>query len=201
MFAFLRGTVARKAAEHVELDVNGVGYEVHVPESVSRKLVVDGAAVLLTHCHIREDLFQIFGFLREEERALFRSLLGVSGVGPKVAVAILSSMSVQQFGQAILENNVTALTKVSGVGKKGAQRIVLEMKAKMGQDAELGAILGEAEVEEASADSDDVIAALCSLGCTLGEAKRAAGKARKELGDDASDEDLVRVALRSMAKV
>ena len=199
MFAFLRGQVARKALDHIELDVNGVGYEVFVPESTHRRLAVDQTVTLLTHCHIREDAFQIYGFLREEERALFRLLLTVSGVGPKVALAVLSAMSVADFGRALLDNNVNAFTKVPGIGKKMAQRLLLELKAKLGQDTELSAILGEPEAEEP--ESDDVIAALCSLGCTMAEAKRAAVKARKEVGEDAADEDLVRAALRSLAKV
>ncbi|MCP4639743.1 MAG: Holliday junction branch migration protein RuvA [bacterium] len=201
MFAFLRGHIARKALLFVELDVNGVGYEVWVSEPVQRKLVVDAPYTLLTHCYIREDAFIIYGFLREEERALFRLLLGLSGVGPKVALAVLSTMSVQEVGRAVMESDVSAFTKVSGIGKKGAQRIVLEMKAKLGQDAELSQILGESGQEEPTADTDDVIAALCSLGCTLGEAKRAAATARKQLGDDASDEELVKAALRTIAKV
>jgi Holliday junction DNA helicase RuvA len=198
MFAFLRGTIARKGLGHVELDVNGVGYHVSVPDGVYRKLMVDVPATLLTYCHIREDAFQIYGFLREEERALFTTLLSLSGVGPKVAISILSTLSVQEFGRAVMQNDVAALTKVSGVGKKGAQRIILEMKAKLGQDAELSAILGESP-EEASPDTDDVIAALCSLGCTIGEARRAAAGARKKLGDDAPAEELVKAALRGMA--
>jgi holliday junction DNA helicase RuvA len=197
MFAFLRGTVARKGADHVELDVGGVGFEVFVPEVVQRRLAVHQEATLLTYCHIREDAFQIFGFLREEEKALFRMLLGISGIGPKVSLAILSAMSVAEFGRAILENDVTAFTRVSGVGKKTAQRVVLEMKAKMGQDTELSAILGERE-ETATADSDDVIAALCSLGCSLAEARKAAATARKQAGADASAEELVKAALRSL---
>ena len=200
MFAFLRGSVARKAADHIELDVNGVGYEVSVPESVYRKLVVDQETTLLTHCYIREDAFQIFGFLREEEKALFRMLLGISGIGPKVSLAVLSAMSVAEFGRAVLESDVNAFTRVSGIGKKTAQRIVLEMKAKLGQDAELSAILGETD-ERATPDSDDVIAALCSLGCTLAEARKAATAARKQVGAEASAEELVRAALRSMARV
>ena len=200
MFAFLRGTVARKAPDHIELDVNGVGYEVWVPESVHRKLVVNQETTLQTYCHIREDAFQIFGFLRDEDKVLFKMLLGLSGIGPKVSLAILSTMSVAEFGRALLDNDVSAFTRVSGVGKKTAQRVVLEMKAKLGQDAELSAILGEPE-DKASPDSDDVIAALCSLGCTLGEARKAATGARKQLGPDAPVEELVRVALRSLARV
>jgi len=200
MFAFLRGTVARKGMGYVELDVHGVGYEVFVADSVYRKLHVEQDATLLTYCHIREDAFQIFGFLREEEKALFRMLLGVTGIGPKVSLAILSAMSTQEFGRAVMENDVTAFTRISGVGKKTGQRVILEMKAKLGQDAELSAILGETP-DAAAPESDDVIAALCSLGCTLAEARKAAAAARKQLGNDASDENLVKAALRSMAKV
>lgn len=200
MFAFLRGTVARKAQGYIELDVNGVGYEVWVADSVYRKLAVNQEAMLQTYCYIREDAFQIFGFLREDEKALFKTLLGVSGIGPKVTLAIMSAMSVAQFGKAVLENDVAAFTRVSGVGKKTAQRVVLEMKAKLGQDAELEAILGETE-EKATADNDDVIAALCTLGCSLAEARKAATAARKQAGDGAPIEEVVRLALRSLAKV
>ncbi len=200
MFAFLRGTVARKAMDHIELDVNGVGYEVWVPDSVQRKLAPNQEATFLTYCHIREAAFQIFGFLGEDEKTLFKTLLSVSGVGPKVALAILSTMNPSVFRQAVLENDVTAFTKVGGVGKKTGQRIILEMKAKLGQNAELDAILGESE-EAAVSGSDDVIAALCSLGCTMAEAKKAAAGARKQLGSDAPDEELVKAALRSMARI
>lgn len=200
MFAFLRGRVAAKSLDHIELDVGGVGYMIFTPDSVHRRLVPDREATLLTYCHIREDAFLIFGFLREEERALFKMLLGISGIGPKVALAILSAMSPAEFGRAIRDSDVAAFTKVGGVGKKTGQRVVLEMKAKLGQDAELDAILGEGPGAEED-DSDDVIAALLSLGCTPMEAKRAAAAARKALGKKASDEDLVRAALRTMAKI
>ena len=200
MFAFLRGAVARKTAEHIELDVNGVGYEISVPDGVARRLAIQQEATLLTHCHIREDAFQIFGFLREEERGVFRTLLGITGVGPKMALAILSAMSVAEFRRAVLESDVKAFTKVNGVGKKTAQRVVLEMKTRMGEDAELGAILGE-QAEGGQPESDDVIAALCSLGCTLGEARKAAATARKQLGADAAVEELAKAALRSLARI
>lgn len=200
MFAFLRGTVARKTTEHVELDVHGVGYEVLVPESALHKLSVDQDATLLTYCYIREDAFQIYGFLREEDKALFKTLLGISGVGPKVSLAVLSAMSAQEFTRAVRDNDVTAFTKVSGVGKKTAQRLVLEMKTKLGQDAELNAILGEETKDAGTPEGDDVIAALCSLGCTLGEARKAAAAAREHAGANASVEELVRAALRSLAR-
>lgn len=202
MFAFLRGQIARKLPQHIELDVHGVGYLVWVPERLQRKLTVDDTVTLLTYCYIREEAFTIFGFLKEEERALFRTLLGVSHVGPKVALALMSALSVQEFAEALRTNDITTITKADGVGKKMAQRIVLEMKTKLGQDAELSAILGEGQDgDAASPDTDDVIAALCALGCTLGEAKRAADKARANLGADAPDEELVKAALRTISRL
>lgn len=201
MFAFLRGSVAEKTIDGIALDVQGVGYAVLVPDTVYRKLAVHQEVTLLTYCHIREDSFTIFGFLKEEERALFIMLLGINGVGPRVALAVLSAMSVAEFGRAVLENDLKALTRSPGVGKKLAQRILLEMKAKMGQDAELSAILGEPVGAEAEAEGDDVYEALMSLGCTQPEARKAAAAARKELGEGVPDEDLVRSALRSLARV
>ena len=200
MFAFLRGVIAAKTIEQIHLDVNGIGYELYVPDTVHRRLAPEQTVTLLTYCHIREDTFQIFGFLREEEKSLFLMLLGISGIGPKVALSFLSALSPAEFGQAILTSDVTTITKVPGVGKKTAQRVILELKAKMGQDAELSAILGEdADIDDPG--SDDVQAALLSLGCTPVEAKKAAAKARKTLGKKATDEELVKSALRSMAKV
>lgn len=201
MFAFLRGAVARKALEYLELDVNGVGYEVLVPDSTQRKLVLGQETTLLTYCHIREDAFQIYGFLRDEEKTLFKTLLGISGIGPKVSLAVLSALSPAELARAVRENDVTAFTRISGVGKKTAQRLVLEMKSKLGQDAELSAILGDDVRDVGTPESDDVIAALCSLGCTLGEARKAAATARDEKGVDAPVEELIKTALRSMARI
>jgi holliday junction DNA helicase RuvA len=201
MFAFLRGTVAAKALDYIALDVGGAGYEVHVPESVYRKLALHQEVMLLTYCYIREDTFKIFGFLKDEEKSLFETVLSISGVGPKVALSVLSTLSVAQCGRAILENDVAAFTKVPGVGKKLAQRIVLEMKTKLGQTPELSAILGEAQAAETPLEGDDVYEALMSLGCAPAEAKKAAAGARKLLGEGARDEELVRAALRSLARV
>ena len=200
MFAFLKGTVALKTLDYIALDVHGAGYMVYVPEPVYRKLAVHQEVLLLTYCHIREESFQIFGFLKEEERALFTTLLSVNKVGPKVALSVLSAMSVNTFGQAVQDNDVKAFTKISGIGKAMGQRIVLEMKTKLGQNPELSAILGESE-EEATLVGDDVYEALLSLGCTPPEAKKAALDARKKLGAKATDEELVRVALRGLSKL
>jgi Holliday junction DNA helicase RuvA len=198
MFAFLRGIVARKALDHIELDVNGVGYEVWVTEPTCQKLIEDAPAMLLTYCHIRENIFQIFGFLREEQRALFKMLLEVSGVGPKVALAILSALTVPEFSRALLDNDVKSLTRANGVGKKLSQRIILEIKAKLGHDTELDAILGK-PADTADLERDDVVTALCALGCTVAEARKAAAWARNQSDKVATtDEELVRLALKSL---
>lgn len=194
--------MAKREANRIALDVHGVGYDVHVPHGVHQRLPEGIEATILTHCHIREDAFTIFGFLRDDERTLFTMLLSISGVGPKAALSILSAMSPRELGRAVTDHDVNAFTKVQGIGKKGAQRIVLEMKAKLGQDPVLNAILGEPDSDDADDEvRDDVVDALCALGCTLGEAQKAAKKARKEVGDDAPDEEIVKAALRSMAKI
>lgn len=200
MFAFLRGIVATKGLGQIALDVHGAGYAVFVPDTVYRKLAVDQEATLLTYCHIREDLFQIYGFLKEEERALFLMLLSINKVGPKVALSVLSAMTPAEFGRAVMDNDVKAFSKVPGVGKAMAQRIVLEMKSKLGQDPELDAILGKTPREDEAPEGDDVYEALIALGCTPQEAKKASTHARTLLGPDAPDEELVRAALRSMAR-
>lgn len=201
MFAFLRGTVAIKTVGHIALDVGGAGYEISVPDSVYRKLAIHQDVTLLTYCHIREDAFQIFGFLKEEEKSLFTTLLSINKVGPKVALSVLSGLSVQAFGQAVLENDVKAFTKIPGVGKAMAQRIILEIKTKLKQNPDLNAIIGEPESVSVEPEGDDAYEALVSLGCTPQEARKATLAARKKLGDDAKDEEVVRAALQSMAKV
>ncbi|MCK5863082.1 MAG: Holliday junction branch migration protein RuvA [Candidatus Hydrogenedentes bacterium] len=200
MFAFLRGSVAYTNINRVGLDVNGVGFDVQIPDTVQRKLSNNQDVTLLTYCHIREDSFQIFGFIEEEEKALFIECLDINGIGPKVALGILSTLSVTAFAQAIQEHDVTAVTRIPGIGKKLAQRIILEMKNRMGQDPQLNALLGTPDTTATVYESDDVYEALISLGCTAAEAKRAASHARGSLDKNATDEELVRTALRSMAK-
>lgn len=200
MFAFLRGTVAEKGTGTLALDVHGVGYLVHAPEGLLRRAVAGQELKLLTYCHIREDIFQIFGFAKEEEKALFEMLLTVQNVGPKVALSVLSAFSVQQFAEALHANDVKALTKAPGVGTKMAQRILVEMKTKLGQEPALNEILGAPGAAADDAPGDDVYEALLSMGCTPQEAKKAAAAARKQLGADAADEEVLRAALRSMAR-
>ncbi len=200
MFAFLRGRVVSLGVNRIALDVNGIGFEVQTPDTVQRRLTRGQEATLLTYCHIREDSFQIFGFLSEEERTLFVMCLDINGVGPKAALGLLSVLSVDAFARAIQEQDIAAVSRAPGVGKKLAQRIILEMKTKLGGTPELSALLGAPDTAAGGA-GDDVFEALISLGCSAAEAKKAAAYARTTLGETASDADLVRAALRSLAKV
>ena len=200
MYAFLRGSVAEKLPGHIALDVNGVGFEVFVSARTYHKLAMHQEITLLTYCHIREEAFQIFGFLHKDERALFITLLGITKIGPKVALSILSAFSVSEFGRAITESDLDAFKKVPGVGKATAQRLILEMKNQLKQDADLKALLGEGPETEAAPDGDDVYDALIALGCSPAEAKNATTQARKKLGNDATPEDLVRAALQGLRR-
>ena len=195
MYAYLKGRVERKTHEGVEIDVNGVGYLVAVPLSTYSKLPDkgDGPVKLFTHLHVRDDGMDLYGFLTLEEKQLFKLLLSVTGVGPKVALAVLSGLTPQKFRKAILGNDVTALSNITGIGKKTAQRIILEVKAKLGEDVEIEGILGETEVP---LRESDVVRALMSLGCTASQAKVAARKAQAEMPDGASVEEQLKVALK-----
>lgn len=132
MYAYFRGILVSVLSEEVVLEVSGVGYHILVPATVARQLPVPGAEVLLhVHLHVREDALQLYGFSSEDERQLFRLLLLVSGIGPKLALAVLSGLAVHHVHEAILSNNPDALSGVSGVGKKTAARVILELRDKI----------------------------------------------------------------------
>ncbi len=204
MFAYLEGSVAEKDLNTLVLDVNGVGWQVTCSMNTLNKAPETGGRMkVYTHLSVREDGVELFGFASREERAMFRSLTQVSGIGPKTAVQILSSMNLQDLTRAILEGDVTALSRAQGVGKKTAQRIALELKGKVSDD-ELRAILGDeagsagASASRAPAAPDyvaDAMAALQSLGYTAQEAQRALDRVRDRTEDAG---ELLRLALRSM---
>jgi Holliday junction DNA helicase RuvA len=194
MYAYLKGRIERVAPCSVELDVNGVGYEVAIPLSTYSRLPgQDGTVKLFTHMHVREDVMSLFGFLTLEERELFRLLLTVSGIGPKVALSVLSHMNPEEFLNAVRGHDVDALTRVSGVGKKSAQRVILELKSRVGEDAELDSILG---LKAEAPSRTEVVQALIALGCRQKEAVEAARKAEQELPVNTSIEELVKGALK-----
>ena len=132
MFAFIRGELITASQEEAVVEVSGIGYRLHISSGTSRRLPPSGDQVLLfTHYHVREDAHQLFGFLDEEELQLFRLLLSISGVGPKLALAVLSGLRVYEIQEAIVSNRPETLYGISGVGKKTAARIILELRDKI----------------------------------------------------------------------
>ena len=197
MYDHLRGTLVRKQPTRVVLEVGGVGYDLTIPLSSYEGLPVLGEeAVLFTHLHVREDALRLFGFATADERVFFRRLLDVSGIGPAVALTILSSGRYADFREAVLTENVGLLTRMKGVGKKTAQRIVLDLKDSMEKE-DPGATAAAGAAGAAAGLRDDAVAALVTLGFTQGQASAEVGRllARKdgprELGE------IVREALRS----
>jgi Holliday junction DNA helicase RuvA len=190
MIGWVEGRLAEKTPEGVLVDVNGVGYDVLIPISTFLELPDEGKTVRFRiHTHVREDRFQLFGFLSEEERSCFRLLLGISGVGPRLALAVLSGLPVTQLVLALREGNVTALRGIPGVGNKTAERILMELRDKVGRLEDVGAPTPAAEADGST------LSALVNLGYPRAQAEKAVRVARERLPDDAALEDLIREAL------
>ena len=200
MITFLRGTLVHSLANQIALDVNGVGYLLFVPLASIDSIGKPGDQVrILTHLHIRENEHTLYGFATDEERDLFRLLLNrVSGVGPKLAMAVLSGMSVDQFKVAVIENDITSLSKISGLGKKTAERIVLELKDKVGVTAAWEA--AGKDTPGAPTHANDAVLALISLGYKQADAQKAVKKAldSNDLTPDASTDEIIRASLRAL---
>ena len=191
MIAQVRGRLVRKAPQEAIVDVGGVGYRVAIPLSTFYRIGEAGDEVsLLTHTHVREDTLALFGFLTSGEQALFERLIAVSGVGPKLALSILSGIEAPDLVSALRASDVARLTRIPGVGKKTAERLVLELKDKVQDLVAAG--------EPAASSKDDLVSALVHLGYSRPEAERGVDRALKE-GGDGRFEDLLRLALRALS--
>ncbi|HEX9976675.1 MAG TPA: Holliday junction branch migration protein RuvA [Dehalococcoidales bacterium] len=189
MIASLKGRLETLSDDWATINVNGIGFQVHMPTSTLSTLGSRGQEVhIYTHLHLREDNATLYGFASPEELGLFQILIGVSGIGPKLALSMLSSMSVEQLTMAIATGNADLLTAVPGIGKKIAARLVLELKDKIG--AELVTTPAAAQLAQENAD---VIAALTSLGYSVAEASRAV--ANLPSAPDLTLEEKIRLAL------
>ena len=189
MIGRLTGTLADKSPPQLLIDVNGVGYEVDVPMSSFYNLPALGERVtLLTHFIVREDAQILFGFLTHDERQTFRLLIKITGVGPRMALALLSGLSVGELAQAVARQETGRLVKVPGIGRKTAERLLLELKGKLA-DA-IGAPTTMASDAQA-----DILQALIALGYS----DREAAAALKNLPADASVSDGIKLALKSLA--
>jgi Holliday junction DNA helicase RuvA len=191
MIARLTGVLSEKAPPFVLLDVNGVGYEVQVPMSTFYNLPELGAKVtLLTQFIVREDAQLLYGFLSAVERESFRELIKITGVGPRIALAVLSGLSTNELAQAVAAQEAGRLVKVPGIGKKTAERLLLELKGK------LAPALGAAGVVVANDAQTDILQALIALGYSDKEAQAAL----KALPADATVSEGIKLALKALAR-
>jgi holliday junction DNA helicase RuvA len=200
MITFLDGKLINALPTQAIVDVSGVGYEVSIPLSSYDKLPGVGQPVrILTHLHVREDAHVLYGFMTPAERDLFRLLVNnVSGIGPKLALAVLSGMSVNNFKAAVVNSDVTALSKISGLGKKTAERIVLELKDKVGVAAAWEAASATHAPTAEQERANEAVLALIALGYKQVEAHRVV-RELQEKQRDKSAEELVKLALKQMA--
>ena len=199
MIGFLRGSLAEKGDGYIVIDVNGVGYYVNVPANSSAYLSQEGEEVTVyTSMIVREDDISLFGFSGKGELDLFKKLIGVSGVGPKAAVSILSSFTSDQLKEAIVFEDSKSLTRANGIGKKTAERIVLELKEKFSTaDGIIGSAADEiAAIDQAFAGGrGEAINALIALGYSRGEATSALAGIKER---DLSTEEYIKLALKNL---
>lgn len=172
MIGSLRGRLSRKSIDEVTVEVGGIGWRVSIPLSTYEALPAEGEeAALVTHLHVREDELTLYGFASARERRLFEILIGVSGVGPRLALHVLSRLTPDRFVAAIRRQDLATLTGISGVGRKTAERLVLELKDKIGEFAEIEA--EEGEPVRLTTSGEDAVKALIALGIRRGAAERA----------------------------
>ena len=196
MIGFIRGKLVVKAPPHLTVDVGGVGYDIEAPMSTFYTLPALGSEVrLLTHLVVREDAHILYGFGTQEERALFRNLLKVSQIGPKIALAILSGVSVEGFATLVKLQDTAALTKIPGVGRKTAERVLLEMKDKL--DALAQATLAGAVPMTPSSTEGEAWTALVALGYKPAEVT---AMLKPLAGQGGSTEELIRRALQGTVR-
>src|SRR5580765_7912271 len=201
MITFLDGKLVRALPTQATVDVNGVGYEVLIPLSSYDKLPAVGQPIrILTHLAVREDAHILYGFMTAPERDLFRLLVNnVSGIGPKLALAVLSGMSVNNFKAAVVNSDVASLSKISGLGKKTAERIVLELKDKLGVAAAWEAASAAQAPTPEEELANEAVLALIALGYKQVEAHKAVRDVQQSGKETENAEDLVRMSLQRLA--
>jgi Holliday junction DNA helicase RuvA len=200
MIAFLRGRVLEKQPNRIIIDVQGVGYEVHVPLSTYYDVGDEGADIAVrVYTHVREDALQLYGFLTDLERQLFERLIGISGIGPKLAIAILSGVDSRELVAAVQRGDVARLTAIPGIGKKTAERIVLELRDRLSQLA----VPVAAAAAPAAAGPDrlrgDLVSALQNLGYQRPQAEKAV-ESTLTATPDATFEQALRQVLRELMR-
>ena len=203
MIGRLRGTLIEKQPPHLLLDVNGVGYELQAPMTTFYRLPAVGSEIILhTHLSVTENLHQLFGFFDQRDRSLFRTLIKVSSVGPKLAIAILSGMESDDIARCVRDNNIAALTKVPGIGTKTAERLVIELRDRLKNwNSSPSDLTVHGEMPKIGGASDayaEAESALISLGYKPVDAAKMIAAAAKQK-PEAKSEELIRLALRTVA--
>ena len=196
MIYSLKGTVQKKISPTMVIEVNNIGYIVHCTQHMLNKYSNEDPIDVITYHHIREDAQLLFGFETEKERELFESLISVSGIGPKVAINILSSISISDLVSAIQTENIMIITQCPGIGKKTAERMVIELKDKVQGLAGAPKVIEKTTETVSSHDSDDIVLALRQLGYQKDEIKRGFMKHAKELSTVTSIEDQIKILLK-----
>jgi holliday junction DNA helicase RuvA len=195
MLSYLKGILAEKKPTEVIIDINGIGFLVYIPVSSYDKLGSVGTEVkMLTYLHVREDALVLFGFATSQERDLFELLLSISGIGPKMAIGILSSIGVDEFRNFILNRNYAALTTINGIGKKTAERLVLELFDKISKSKSTAA---GPRTDNNYEIKNQAIQALCSLGFTRSVAEKSVTTVILDTNEPLSVEDLIKKALKA----
>lgn len=196
MIGYLKGTITHLVTDHCFIDVQGVGYRVFIPGATRQKLSIGKVSSLFTHMHVREDAILLYGFYTEDEYDLFLTLTSINGIGPKVAMGILSAIDPKQFCLAISTKNIGMLTKLPGIGKKTAERMLLELKDKIGPITDDG--VTDLTVNVASGDIvEEGIQALIALGYNQNEIMPIVKRIGKNVE---SVESLIKLALREFSR-
>ena len=200
MIAHIQGLLHFKSPEYLVIDVDGIGYQVHVPLSTFYDLPQVGSTVSLhIHTHVREDALQLYGFQSPEEKALFVRLMSISGIGPRLAVNILSGISPAELVESLGHNNLARLISIPGVGRKTAERIMLELRDKLTALAPSHDATAPAKTAADEAMNEDALSALLNLGYKKGVAQQAIENARKRLEGEVTLETLLKESLRALA--
>ncbi len=195
MIGYVRGTVSHLAVDHCFVDVQGIGYRIFIAQSTRQKISIGALTSLFTYMYVREDALLLYGFYTQDEYDLFLQLMSISGIGPKVAMGILSSIDPQQFRLAISQKNIGVLTKLPGIGKKTAERVILELKDKIGLITEEDVIENQNSGVSSPASNaiEEALQALLALGYNQNEILPILRKIGK---NEYSVEELIKLALR-----
>lgn len=196
MFAYLKGDITFRSPAAITLEVNGVGYHLHIPLSTFTALQGQDRATLYTHFHVREDAHTLFGFATQSERSLFVQLIGVSGLGPTTAQLILSAMTVDEIRSAVIGEQAHVLQRVKGIGAKTAKQIILDLKDKLTKEAPDGPVIFPAADNTVR---EEALNAMLSLGFTRIAVQKALNQIMKDNPNLHRVEDLVKAALKSLA--